>query len=135
MTLLTDETQAVLQAAVAAAEDHLDQVLEQQATLEECALQLRQLIDAGKTFLVLAGAVPTMAPAAAPLKATAAELAEAALTEVGRPMSLPELEAYLAERGLLQGKAPAVALRAALRHRDTIFRRVEKGIYGLQAWT
>jgi hypothetical protein len=130
---LTGDARELITAALAEAADQLDALQQEVATLEDTILQLQQFMQAGQALLgepvapAPALAVPSHLP-------TAAAKAQAMLEEIGRPMTLREMETYLHARGLLVGKSPLEALQSVLRKKTTVFWRVSRGVYGLQAW-
>jgi hypothetical protein len=132
MTLLTSEAHEAMQTAVTRARQRLEVAQQELARVEEHVRHLRQFIHAGEALLGTPDPGDA-APAGTP-RPTAAELAQAMLEDVGRPMTLGEMEAYLTQHGLLHGQAPLESLRAALRHRTTLFRRFKRGQYGLRRW-
>jgi hypothetical protein len=71
----------------------------------------------------------------APVPQTAARQAEDILKEVGHPMRVDELYRCLDARGRLKGRQPKEALKSALRQHPRVFRRMERGVYGLVAWS
>lgn len=128
---LATEAYATIETALATAREAQAVLVQEVERLGRHLSELNDFVRAGERLLAeaLGPGVPT---AAAPR--TAADLAETVLMEVGHPLRVGDIAAYLDEHCLLQGKSPRDALRTAMRDHPERFRRVKRGYYGLQAW-
>jgi hypothetical protein len=70
----------------------------------------------------------------APVRQTAARQAEDVLRSVQHPMRVEEIYRHIEARGTQKGKQSQDALRTAMRDHPDVFRRVERGLYGLVVW-
>jgi HB1, ASXL, restriction endonuclease HTH domain len=130
----TTTARATVGAALDLANQTLAEVERDLKHLTERQTQLREFIRLGDALLDGEALDCTRPRTLAPVPQTIARQAEDILRAVGHPLRIVEIYRHIEARGTLKGKAPKEALRTSMRDHPRVFRRVERGVYGLVAW-
>jgi HB1, ASXL, restriction endonuclease HTH domain len=131
----TTTTRAQVSAVLDLASQRLAEVERDLKYKTELKTQLSEFLRLGDVLLDGEALVRTCEPIPlAPVPQTARQQAEDILRTAGHPMRIEEIYEQIAARGTLKGKQPKEALQTAIRHHKRVFRRVERGVYGLVAW-